>query len=176
MATKPVVIGDQVANVAVDDADKITKFIADLRSTHQAAVDAHQATMAAKDAEIATLKAAQLSDADLDARVAQRADLVANAKLIAPTVDFAGLSDADLRKKAVVSLDAAFADKSAAYIDAMFDIKLGEAKAKGQQQQTADNVMKTFVDNQTGQKTTMGDELGYGAREQAMLNAWNKGA
>lgn len=172
VATKPVVIGDQVVNVTTEDADKVTKFIADMRASHQAAIDANQAAMAAKDAEIAKLTASQLSDADLDARVAQRADLVANAKLIAPTADFAGLSDADLRKKAVVSLDAAFADKSAAYIDAMFDIKLGEAKAKVSTQQTADGVMKTFVDHQTGQKTTMGDELGYGAREQAMLNAW----
>ena len=88
--------------------------------------------LAAKDAKIAEMAKATLSDADLDAKVAARADLIGNAKAIAKDVETTGLSDAAIRKAAVVAVlgDAAIAGKSDAYVDARFDI-LSEDAAKG---------------------------------------------
>ena len=81
-----------------------------------------------------------LSDADLDARVQARADLIATAKSI-HDADYAGKSDADIRKAAVVGKlgDAAVKDKPEAYIAARFDI-LAEDAAKH-----ADPVRQTLI-------------------------------
>ena len=88
--------------------------------------------LAAKDAKIAEMANATLSDADLDAKVAARADLIGKAKAIAKDVETTGLSDAAIRKAAVVEVlgDAALTGKSEAYVDARFDI-LSEDAAKG---------------------------------------------
>jgi len=88
--------------------------------------------LAAKDAKMAEMANATLSDADLDAKVAARADLIGKAKAIAKDVETTGLSDAAIRKAAVVTVlgDAALTGKSDAYIDARFDI-LSEDAAKG---------------------------------------------
>jgi hypothetical protein len=88
--------------------------------------------LAAKDAKIAEMAKATLSDADLDAKVAARADLIGKAKAIAKDVETTGLSDAAIRKAAVVTVlgDAALTGKPDAYIDAYFDI-LSEDAAKG---------------------------------------------
>lgn len=122
-------------------AQAIEKLQGDLRSSaakltdaetkHQQALAAKDADLAKKDAEIDALKAKVLSDADLDKRVQQRADLVATAKAIAKDVKTDGLSDAAIRKAAVVAKlgDAAIAGKSDAYVDARFDI-LAEDAAK----------------------------------------------
>ena len=95
-------------------------------------VNAKDAELAAKDAKIAEISKSILSDADLDAKVAARADLIGKAKAIAKDVATSGLSDADIRKAAVVAVlgDAALTDKSDAYVDARFDI-LSEDAAKG---------------------------------------------
>ena len=87
--------------------------------------------LAAKDAKIAEMAKATLSDADLDAKVAARADLIGKAKAIAKDVETTGLSDAAIRKAAVVTVlgDAALTGKPDAYIDAYFDI-LSEDAAK----------------------------------------------
>ena len=97
-----------------------------------AAIDVKDAELAAKDAKIAEMANATLSDADLDAKVAARADLIGKAKAIAKDVATSGLSDADIRKAAVVAVlgDAALTGKSDAYVDARFDI-LSEDAAKG---------------------------------------------
>ena len=99
---------------------------------HKAAMDAKDAELAAKDAKIAASDKATLTDADLDAKVAARADLIGNAKTIATDIATAGLSDAAIRKAAVVAVlgDAALTGKTDAYIDAMFDIQVASA-AKG---------------------------------------------
>jgi len=98
----------------------------------QAALAAKDGELAAKDAKIAEMAKATLSDADLDAKVAARADLIGKAKAIAKDVATTGLSDAAIRKAAVVAVlgDAAIAGKSDAYVDARFDI-LSEDAAKG---------------------------------------------
>lgn len=137
MTTKTVVLGDRAVQVLAEDAAEVEAFktatakaIADAQSTHDAAI-------AAKDAELAKLQAKLddatgkiLSDADLDAKVAARAELVSVAKAIAPDVKTEGVKDADIRKAVVTAKlgDAAIADKSAAYIDARFDILAEDAK------------------------------------------------
>jgi len=112
--------------------EKLQKQIADAATAHSATVDAKDAELAAKDAKIAEMTKATLSDADLDAKVAARADLIGKANAIAKDVATTGLSDAAIRKAAVVAVlgDAALTGKSDAYVDARFDI-LSEDAAKG---------------------------------------------
>lgn len=130
----------------------------------------HAKAIAAKDAELAKLQAKLddatgkvLTDAALDARVQARADLIGKAKMVAKDVATAGLSDAAIRKAAVVAAlgDAAIADKSDAYIDARFDI-LAEDAAKG------DPVAKALAD------VTKGTDRAsvYQKRDQDLANAW----
>lgn len=109
---------------------------------------AHQTALAAKDAEITTLNG-KLATADaaleaangkvldqtaMDAAVAARADLVRSATAIAPDLQTTGLSDAAIRKAAVVAAlgDAAVAGKPDSYVDARFDILVEEAGKSGQ--------------------------------------------
>lgn len=129
-ALKTVVLGDEAVSVAVADAAKIdqwkaaqAKALADAEAAHDAAIATKDGELATKDAKITELEAKILSDADLDARVAARADLIGKAKALVADVDVAGKSDADIRKAVVVAKrGAAMADKSAAYIDAAFDL------------------------------------------------------
>ena len=119
--------------------EKLQKTIADMAAGMSAAekkakddADEKDKMIAKKDADIAKLQSDALTDAALDARVAARADLIGKAKLVAKDVATTGLSDAAIRKAAVVAVlgDAAIAGKSDAYIDARFDI-LSEGAAKG---------------------------------------------
>lgn len=170
MTMKAVVVGDEVVQVQDTDADKVKKFISDLNTTNAKELAKKDAEIATKDARIAELEKSQMTDAQLDARVAQRAQLLADASLIAPKTDFKGLSDADIRKKAVLTVNAEYADKSAAYIDAMFDIQLENAKKK---KQTNDNVLQGFVSQKQhhAQDSNIHD-FGEAAREARLLDAW----
>lgn len=112
--------------------EKLTKKIADDAVVASKALTdgkaAHDKDSATKDAEIADLRAKVLTDAALDAKVAARAELVGKAKALVADVDTAGKSDADIRKAVVVAKrGAAMADKSAAYIDAAFDLLTEDA-------------------------------------------------
>jgi hypothetical protein len=121
------------ADASILDAYKAAqdKRLADAQAAHDAAIAAKDAAIAKADADRDAARAAVLTDAALDARVAARADLIGRAKVIAPTVTTAGLSDAAIRKAVVVAKlgDAALAGKSDAYVDARFDI-LAEDAAK----------------------------------------------
>ena len=107
---------------------------------------------------------ATLSDADLDAKVAARADLIGKAKAIAKDVATTGLSDADIRKAAVVAVlgDAVLTGKSDAYIDARFDI-LSEDAAKG-------DPVADALTQAPAQVTSLDDA--YAARDTALNDAW----
>ena len=131
---------------ALSDKDKA---ISDAAVAHDAALAAKDADLAKKDAEIADLKSKVLSDAALDARVQARADLVGKATALVKDFDAAGKADADIRKAVVVAKrGAAMADKSAAYIDAAFDLLAEDAGDA-----TADPVRGAMKDA----KTTDGD-------------------
>lgn len=105
----------------IADADAAAKTAKEKADEEMAAKEKE---LAAKDAKIADLEKSQMTDAAIDARVAARAELIGKAKAIVKDAKLDGLSDGDIRK-AVVSAklgDAAIEGKSAAYIDARFDI------------------------------------------------------
>ncbi len=125
---------DAATAAAKADADHV-RALAEKDTAHAKEIAAKDAEITAKDKEIATkdaeiedLKSKALDAAALDRRVAERADLLAKAKLIAPQVKLDGFDDAAVRKAVVLAAlgDAALADKSAAYIDARFDILVEE--------------------------------------------------
>lgn len=151
--------------------EKLTNTIADMKSSMSAAeqkakdeADAKDAELAAKDAKIADMEKAALSDADLDAKVASRAELIGKAKAIAKDVAVTGLSDAAIRKAAVVAVlgDAAIADKSDAYIDARFDILCEDANKSD----PVADALKQTPKQVTDLATT------YAARDTALQDAW----
>lgn len=167
-ALKTVVLGDKAAQVALADAPIIEQFKADSLKALADAATAHDKDMAAKDAELATkdakiadLTKAQMSDADLDKRVADRADLLARVEKVAPGTVIAGLSDAAMKKAAVIKVrGAAMADKSDAYIDAAFDL-LDETAAK------ADPVATVVIDGKLTDRNAI-----YAARDANLESAW----
>lgn len=142
--------------------EKLTKALADAKAAHDADKAKLEGELATKDAALAKAEAGRMTDAALDARVAARADLLAKAKLVAKDAAFAGLSDADVRKVAVVAVlgDAAVAGKSEAYIDARFDILVDDA-AK------ADPIKTVVVDNKSTDRQSI-----YAARNKALSDAW----
>ncbi|MEL6101307.1 MAG: DUF2213 domain-containing protein [Pseudomonadota bacterium] len=136
-ALKSVALGDVAVQIAASDAASVEAFkaaekkrFADQETAHKAALDAKDAELAKKDAEIKQLKDAALDDAALDKRVQERAALLDNARKLDPQIKTAGLSDGDIRKTALAKVlgDAAIADKDDAYVNAMFDIQVDQAK------------------------------------------------
>ncbi len=139
---------------------------------HATAIAAKDAEIAKRDAEIDTLKAKQLSDADLDKRVQQRAELIGKARAIAKDVKTEGLSDAAIRKAAVVAVlgDAAIGGKSDAYVDARFDILVEEA-AKSRPDSFRDAVMDGLKSVHTDATSTA-----HGAYVNHLQDAWKQPA
>lgn len=157
--------GLAAVNKIADAKHEAVKALSDAKAEHETAINAKDAELAAKDAEIDALKAAKLSDAEIDAKVQARSDLLAKAKSVADT-DFTGLSDADIKKAAVVAKlgDAAIEGKTEAYIDARFDI-LVESADKSDPFATAMN------DGKPQTKVADHGQLEY---EQNILNRSNK--
>ncbi|MCD1645261.1 DUF2213 domain-containing protein [Aurantimonas coralicida] len=122
--------GAQAIEKLTKDKDALAAKLTDAETKHADAIKAKDAEIAAKDAAIDDAKAKILSDADIDKRVQDRGDLVALAGAIAKDVKTTGVSDADIRKAVVVAKlgDAAVEGKSAAYVDARFDILAEDAK------------------------------------------------
>nr|WP_313974105.1 DUF2213 domain-containing protein [uncultured Psychrobacter sp.] len=157
--------GLAAVNKIADAKNEAVKALNDAKVAHDAAIATKDAELAKKDAEIDALKAAKLSDAEIDAKVQARSDLLTKAKSVADT-DFTGLSDADIKKAAVVAKlgDAAIEGKTEAYIDARFDILVESADK-------ADPFAKAMSDKQT----TVTDN-GQAEYEENLRNAWKKGA
>lgn len=130
---KTVVLGDKAVNVPVTEAPAIEAFkdaaavaSAKLVADHEKTIAAKDAELATKDAEIASLKGKVLDAAALDKLVADRAALTAKAKAIAPAVVTDGQAPAAIKRAAVEAKKGTMADKSDAYVDAMFDILAAE--------------------------------------------------
>lgn len=151
-----------------DDKNLVVKQLADAKVAHETAINAKDAELATKDAEIDALKAAKLSDAEIDAKVQARSDLLSKAHMVAKDADFTGLSDAEIKKAAVVAVlgDATIADKAEAYIDARFDILCDDAKVNA----NTDPFQRGMNDRQQTQVT----DNGQSAYEQGILNRSNK--
>lgn len=154
-------------NKIADAKNEAVKALNDAKVAHDAAINAKDAELAAKDAEIDALKDAKLSDAEIDAKVQARSDLLATAKMLADA-DYTGLSDAGIKKAAVVAKlgDAAIDGKTDAYIDARFDILFDDAKTISD----ADPFQKAMND---GKPTKVADH-GQSEYEQNILNRSNK--
>lgn len=151
-----------------NDKASLAKQLADAETAHKAALDAKDAELAKKDAEIDDLKSKVIDGAALDTKVAARADLIATAKTIAKDLKTDGLSDAEIRKAAVVAKlgDAAIAGKPEAYVDVRFDILAEDAKK-------AD----PFADAMKGRDTnpTINDN-GQADYEKRLTDAWKQEA
>ena len=166
----PVEVTDQGAVVITtlqgrlaDAASKLTAA----EAAHATAIAAKDADLAKKDAEIDGLKAKQVTDAQLDERVKARGDLIAKAKSIHDG-DYAGKSDAEIRKAVVIAKigDAAIAGKADAYIDARFDLLVEDA---------AKDPVRQHLINQDGKPPKPNDN-GQQAYEQRLNDAWKGGA
>lgn len=154
-----------IAKLQADLASSAAK-LTDANTAHASALAAKDADLAKKDAEIDGLKTKVLSDADLDKRVAARADLIGRAKSIAADVKTDGLSDAAIRRAAVVAKlgDAAIADKAEAYVDARFDILVEDAA------KNADPVRRAL--QQQERPTNDANDNGQAKYEQRLADAW----
>jgi hypothetical protein len=134
--------GAQAIEKLMKDLASSAVKLTDAEKAHADAMKAKDTELAKKDAEIDALQGKVLDAKALDAMVQARSDLVAKAKLIAADIKTDGLSDAEIRKAAVVSKlgDAAIKDKAEAYVDARFDILAEDAEAKAK----ADPVRKAL--------------------------------
>ncbi|GFO81232.1 MAG: hypothetical protein A49_08590 [Methyloceanibacter sp.] len=114
-----------------NDKKAAEELMAGADEKHEAAIAEKDKELAAKDAEIADLKKKILDDAAVDAKVQARAALITDAKKLAKDAKFDGLSDAEIRKAAVVAVhgEDAIKGKSDAYIEAAFDLALKAADA-----------------------------------------------
>lgn len=175
MTTRKIVIDGITIETTDQGAEAISKLqaekqaIADAKSAdktaHDAAIAAKDKELAAKDAEIDTLKKAALTDAQLDAKVQARAALISKAQKLAKDADFAGKSDIEIMTTAVTAVRGADAvkDKSAAYIEAAFDLAV-DAKPDQFRAEIASRDKQAANDN------------GQSAYEQRLNDAWKGSA
>lgn len=106
--------------------DTSAKALETATKDHTAAIATKDAELATKDAKLTELEGKIVTDAALDALVADRAAIVTKARAIDPKVVIDGKSNAEI-KRAV--LGDAVKDKSDAYVDAAFDLKVADTKA-----------------------------------------------
>lgn len=160
--------GAQAIERLQSDNAKVSKELADAQTAHAEAIKAKDTELAKKDAEIDDLKKKVLDEAELDRRVQARADLIANARKV-HDADYAGKSDADIRKTVVAAKvgDEAIKDKSPEYIEARFDT-LVEAAANVR---TRDSVIGDRGTPPNG-KPTLDSQEKY---EQGLTQAWKTG-
>lgn len=138
-------VTDQAAQAITKLEGQIAKLTADTATSataHAAALATKDGELAKKDAEIDGLKSKVLDDAALDKAVTERADLVAAAKAICADVETTGKSAADIRKEVVTKIVGAdaVAGKSAAYVDARFDVLVEDAKSNAGLRSTLSNL------------------------------------
>lgn len=164
----PVEVTDQGAIVIATLQQRLTDAghkLTAAETAHTQALAAKDAELAKKDAALDDLKAKQLTDAQIDERVKARGDLIADAKSI-HDADYAGKSDAEIRKAVVVAKlgDAAVAGKTEAYIDARFDILRDEAMK---------DPVRQHLSSRDGKPQNVHDN-GQAAYEQRQANAWKQ--
>jgi len=123
--------GEAAVNKLRGMLDTAGKALETATADHAKVIATKDAELGAKDAEIADLKSKVLDAAALDALVADRAAVVSKAKALAPTLDAAGKSNADLIRAAVASKlgDEKVKDKADAYVQGLFDHLTSDLKA-----------------------------------------------
>lgn len=129
MTTKTVVLGDAAVNVAIADAGAVEAFKTTMLKRVADAEEALEKTEKEKDEEIGKLKAQKkvleddaITPAKLTKLIADRVALETQVKALDSQIVCDGVSDADLKKAAVIAKlgDAAVADASEAEISGMF--------------------------------------------------------
>ena len=121
MDMKPIAIGDAVVNVALADADTITKMIAD----HKQEVADLQTKVGELKAECADANSKVLTDAQIEAKVAERMTVADKAKSLVADMDVAGKNVADIKREAVRGVygdEAAATEVSDAEINGIFRV------------------------------------------------------
>lgn len=115
--------GEAAVNKLRGMLDTAGKALTDANAAHATAIAAKDAELGTKDATIADLQKQVVTGPALDALVADRAAVTAKAKAIAPTLDTAGKTNADIKRAAVASKigDEKVKDKSDDYVGALFD-------------------------------------------------------
>lgn len=115
--------GEAAVNKLRGMLDIAGKALTDANTAHAAAIAAKDAELGTKDATIADLQKQVVTGAALDALVADRAAVTAKAKAIAPTLDAAGKTNAEIKRAAVAAKigDDKVTDKSDDYVGALFD-------------------------------------------------------
>jgi hypothetical protein len=131
-----VVLGDRAVQVAVADGPAVELFKTNAAKALADADTAHAAVIVTKDEEIGTLKAdnkkltdAAMTPAKMTTMVADRVALETSIKAVAPKLECANVSDADLRKGAVAEVygDDMVKDSSEAEISGMFKALLRDS-------------------------------------------------
>jgi len=169
---RKVVVDGLTIDATPQSAEVITKLqneIERLKTGHAQEIAAKDAEIAKKDGEIDGLRGKVLDDAAIDRRVTERSDLIAKARRIYADVKTDGLADEDIRKAVVAAKlgDSAVDGKSAAYIEARFDILADEANETdrtreniagrpvhtvGDDQKAANDAHAAYVARLTGKK------------------------
>jgi hypothetical protein len=122
MEFKTIVVGDRAVQVAVNDADVITKLIAD-NAALKVEISDRDAAIGEKMAEIVNLQSAQISDADIEALAETRASVIAKALKMVDGIETAGKSVLQIQREVVASRfgDERAANFPEAAIGPMFD-------------------------------------------------------
>lgn len=123
--------GEAAVNKLRGMLDAAGKALETANSAHAVAIAAKDAELGAKDATIADLTSKVVTGAALDTLVADRATLLAQVKVVAPTLDAAGKTNAEIKRAAVAAKlgDEKVKDKSDDYVGALFDHLSADAKA-----------------------------------------------
>jgi hypothetical protein len=133
-----------------------------------AAIAQKDKELGTKDAEIALLKAAEMTPAGIEKMIADRTAVLDQAKVVAPSADYAGKNLSEIRRTAVAARlgDSAVKDKSDDYVWALFDRMSDTADV------VADSVRSAggkFVDTSSGNAAVLS---AHKAMVDRAVNAW----
>lgn len=171
MSFKTIVLGDQAVSVSAEHSAIVEKFRDESRST----IADRDSQLATRDARIADLEK-KLADAeqrletlDVDALVEARSALVDKVRAVDSKIEVKGVSDADLRRAAVVKhYGKQVADKSDDYIATAFDlIEVGD---KQRSSKVADGIIVRSA-------APINDEdFGHGDYVKSLQDGWKQTA
>ena len=173
MTFKTVVLGDKAVKVAAEDEALIEAFKdASIKAMEKQAAE-YQAAIEAKDEELGELKvelqaAKDAANVDVDKLVAARTELLSQVATIDSKINPAGLTDAELRKKAVAARlgDEAVANASDAEVNGMFK---AVCKMQPERKNAVDSVIGDGIEIATDAATRVNDAF---KKSVADLNAW----
>ena len=173
MTFKTVVLGDKAVKVAAEDEALIEAFKdASVKALEKQAAE-HKAAIEAKDEELGELKAElqaakDAANIDVDKLVAARTELLAQVAAIDSKINPAGLTDAELKKKAVAAKlgDEAVVNASDAEVNGMFK---AVCKMQPDRKNAVDSVFGDGIKDVTDAAARVNDAFKKSVDD---LNAW----